>query len=163
MESSPSEQSKGGPVITNSLGTGIALVVAALAAVGLSGGALTRSVRNFPIPISVILCVALIASLAIALLINKTGSAWANVVVYAAAVLLVIAACGAVALGAYSVHEREQPSVSLAAEYGADGKALVTVSVAAAGLSTQDQLVVQILGLRTFTRHQTRQDVRVFV
>ena len=46
----------------------IALFVAALAAIGLTGDVLTRAVRNFPVPISSLLIVTLFAALGLLVL-----------------------------------------------------------------------------------------------
>ncbi len=128
------------------LAAGIGLAVAALAAVGLTGSALTRSVRNFPVYVTFIMCFVLLAALALAL-----SGKFPKLAIPATIALAVTIGAGVV-LGAYSVHQREQPAVLLAGEPEADGSTSVTVTVKGSGLATQDQLDVQVLGLKTFDR-----------
>jgi hypothetical protein len=140
------------PAVTDRVGVpsqltaAIGLAVAALAAVGLTGSALTRSVRNFPLLVSVILWVVLLSALALAF------SGKFPKLAQPAVIVLVVAVCAGVGLGAYSVHQREQPAVLLAGVPEADGSTSVTVTVKGSGLATQDQLDVQVLGLKTFDR-----------
>src|SRR6185312_2578341 len=63
--------------------------------------------------------------------------------------ILVVAVSVTVALGALSVADREQPAITLNAAY-ANGQITLTVESSAAGLSTTDQLAVQVLGLSKF-------------
>jgi hypothetical protein len=126
------------------LAAAIALVVAGLAAVGVTGDALTRAVRNQPKPLAWALTIALAAT---ALVAAALLSGWMGRV---GVVVLAAAAVWAVWLGAFSVAEREQPLVALSSTSESTGVRTLTVEVSAAGLPTNEQVLVQVVGIKKF-------------
>lgn len=144
--------------ITPVLAGAVALFVAALAAVGVTGDVLTRAVRNFPFAISGFLVVLLLATLGFFFSLNNndngygsTRSVHRNAILKRRYIALaLIAVCSCIIAGAISVSDREQPAISLHASYGG-GQVTLTVDSSASGLSTTDQLTVQVLGLSVFS------------
>lgn len=140
------DSGNGGPALGGPLAAAVALVVAVLAAIGVSGELLARAVRNDPNK----LAVSVIAILVI------TGS-WLARNLYLAGQklgllplgLLILTLCGVVLLGAQSVAEREIPPVSLSAS---TEQSLVTVDVVAtaAGVPSYTDVLVQVIALREF-------------
>lgn len=124
----------------------VALVVAALAAVGVSGDALTRAVRNEPQPLAWAVTIALAAAVVVAALVSRK---W---VVGLGLFVILIAAIWAVWLGAWSVANREQPLVALSLSSEDTGSRTLTVEVSASGLRTTDEILVQVIGLKKFTQ-----------
>jgi hypothetical protein len=156
------------------LAAAIALVVAGLAAVGVSGDTLTRAVRNEPEKItwSIVVALGAAAALVVLSLIDKRWNAWWKhpsppprkwpwvgvVVAGLLAVLgvllvatIVVASAEAMLTGANQVTDREQPLVSLQAATDDQGLTTITIDVRATGLQTTDQLLVQVIGLTEFT------------
>jgi len=124
----------------------IALVVAGLAAVGVTGDALTKAVRNEPQLLAAAVTIALAATvLAAAFLLS-------NWVVRLGLFGLLGAVVWAVWLGATSVADREQPLVSLSSTSEATGNRTLTVEVSASGLRTSDEILVQVVGIKKFTQ-----------
>jgi hypothetical protein len=141
------------------LATVIALVVAGLAAIGLTGESLLRAVRNHPVLIS--LCVGLAVLGAVIFVIaqliqaekpdNKTPI-WIGVTVVGLGLI------SSVLVGAFAVGARERPSVTLQATpvaaapsaASAGSKACLielTITARAASLPTNNELMVQVIGL----------------
>jgi hypothetical protein len=157
--------------LSPTLSASIALVVAGLAAVGVTGEALTRAIRNEPWPLAGTIIVALISALLLVLIHTRTprpksrrrrrhGTArpaerstikergpWLEP---ALLTVLVIAVAMSVVLGARSIADREQPFVSLQAAEDDKGWVTLTVDIKGAGLRTTDQLLVQVIGLTEF-------------
>jgi hypothetical protein len=156
------------------LAAAIALVVAGLAAVGVSGDTLTRAVRNEPEEITKWIIVALSAAAALVgvSLAEKRWNAWWKhpsppprrwpligvVVVGLLAVLgvglvatIVFASAKAMETGANQLTDREQPLVSLQAATDEQRLTTVTIDVRATGLPTTDQMLVQVVGMTEFS------------
>jgi len=155
---SPPESTEPGPgggdeaKLTKLLSGTVAVFVAALAAVGVTGDILTRAVRNYPILISVLLITTIVATLGFFTASNNSRrSPDRQRVIKLRYLLIIITATSATIIaGALSVALREHPGIALQADY-ADGQVTLTVESKAAGLSTTDQLSVQVLGLSRFS------------
>ena len=138
------EQESNSPIkIPASLAAIAALLVASLGMVGVSGEILTRSVRNKP---------EMFGAIAAALLLTVGWStAWrlrqdriTGVTVGVVTVLL----AATVGLGAMSVSDREVPRIALSSEI--DGNSIVvTVDASAAGLASNEDMLVQVHGIRS--------------
>jgi cytochrome c oxidase subunit IV len=137
------------------LAAAIALVVAGLAAVGVTGVTLTRAVRNEPmIAWSIILALVAAGLLVLVSLMGKQSAPVSLVLLAPLRLLLltVIVAATALAIwtGARSINDREQPLVSLQAATDEQHMTTITIDVQATGLQTTDQLLVQLIGLTEF-------------
>jgi hypothetical protein len=202
-----------GSGLPSSLAAAVALLVAGLAAIGLTGDALLRAVRNQPGWLSASLIVALLGGgiFAFAQLwpprsaasgtastasntetdtttsttkantdagtieknhttTSKTEtseaepkSRWRQWMALAGLMILLLGVAWAVILGATSISDRERPLLTLqsgpvlAAAKGArgafaGGSIEVTVTVRAVGMTTSNDVAVQVLGLRQFTQ-----------
>ncbi|GMA84825.1 hypothetical protein GCM10025868_00750 [Angustibacter aerolatus] len=152
----PARSSDGGrDPLPPTLAAAVALVVAALAAVGVSGDLLARTVRNHPVAIAAVVVVALLA-FAVPAVAASTG--WA---VRAAIVLVVVAACWAAAAGARAAgSDREQPRVSLTAATTASATTL-TVDASANGLRSRDNMLVQVQGVTDWPADSADRDLQV--
>ena len=133
--------------IPPALAAGAALVVAVFASVGVSGGLLTRAVRNHPFLMALIVVGALgiacrVSTIAIKKQTPDRGLIWA---VWGLTAVLVCA----VALGAYSLTEREYPRVSLSSTSD-DKFVTVTISATGSGLRSKEGMLLQVHGLTTF-------------
>jgi hypothetical protein len=122
----------------------IALIVAALAAVGVSGGALTRAVRNDPTTIALLVIVLLVA-VAVPVVASVRGSR----AIAGSVIVLVLVLCATVWTGARSVGEREQPRVALSASTK-DQVTTITVIASGSGLKSNQDMLVQMQGLEGF-------------
>ncbi len=132
--------------VSPEIAAAVALLVAALAAVGVSGALLARAVRNSPGLMALVVSVAILVP-AVALV----GSAW-RAQRHGLAILtgvLALAGIYAVLFGAASLALSETPSVSASAELTENGY-LVTVDAKAAGLRADQDMLVQLQGLATF-------------
>lgn len=145
-------KNEGGFSPTQVLTAVVALFVAALAAVGVTGDILTRAVRNYPIAISALLIVTLLATLGFFTVdLSESRSGDRKKVLRGRHVMGIVASiCATILLGALSVADREQPGIALQATYSG-GQVTLTVESNAAGLATKDQLSVQVLGLSKFS------------
>lgn len=134
------------------LAASAALIVAVLGAVGVSGDALTRAVRNNPLPLGVVIVLVLVVVGATTAYLNR-----ANRVVAFAFGILTALLVATVALGADALGEREQPSVSLSGKTDGD---LVTVTVKASGssLKSKETMLVQIHALERFPEDSEESD-----
>jgi hypothetical protein len=141
------------------LATVIAVVVAALAAVGLTGQPLLRAMRNNPRGIAAIFAIAALGALLFLLgQLATTDGASGNNLKYGGVVIITIAIIFAVAAGATASKRRELPLVTLQAapvalpsgaptgEFGS-GMTEVTVRARAVNLTTDNNLLVQVIGL----------------
>jgi hypothetical protein len=140
-------ENKKGLEIPPALAASAALVVAVFASVGVSGGLLTRAVRNHPLPMAIIV----VGTLAIAcwvstIAINRRKAErvlrWP---VWGLTALLIFA----VVLGVFSLTKREFPRVSLSST--SDGNlTTVTISATGSGLRSREGMLLQVHGLATF-------------
>ena len=131
------------PTVPTAFAAAIAVVVAALAAVGVEGDFLTRAVRNFPGLMALLYIAAMTAvGLPAALWLYKHGR---RTFAVGSALLVVIASFG-VLIGARSVSDREQPSVTLSSSEQ-DGVVTITVVANATSLRTIDTMLVRVLAL----------------
>ena len=143
------------PSVPPSLAAAVALVVAALAAVGVSGDHLARAARNDPGGFAWLMTAALAAVGVPTVLLMVRQRRWS---VAAAVAVLVVVAGVAVHLGAGSMSVREQPRLAVEASSTANGTS-ITIQASASGLrSDEDMLVrargVQILPEPTFRRSE---------
>ncbi len=144
------QQGEGAPrfEVSPALAGAIALVVAGLAAVGVSGGLLARAVRNAPGLMAAVVSMAiLVPGIALAVGQWRSHRRAAAVGIGALAVVSVYA----VLLGAASLVLQENPSVSVSAERTSDGYQ-ATVDARAAGLRADGDMLVQLVGLREFPK-----------
>jgi hypothetical protein len=164
--------SKGHTALPPGLAAAIALVVAGLAAVGVTGDALTKAVRNEPGALGAAVILALAASVLLAVTtvfvrpsstrnVNikarlklwsrdfwKTGNSWVTIGLMA----LLAGVAWAILLGASSVADREQPLVTLSFTSERTGNRMLTIHVSASSLRTSEQILVQVIGLSKFTQ-----------
>ncbi|HEX8497069.1 MAG TPA: hypothetical protein VF661_07725 [Actinomycetales bacterium] len=132
----------------------LALVVAALAAVGVSGDLLTRTVRNHPGAIATVVVAALLAFGVPAIALART---WA---VRLPLLVLTGAAVGGVIAGAFaSARDREQPRVSVAAASTASATSL-TIEASANGLRSRDDMLVQVQAVERWPDELAGSDVQ---
>jgi hypothetical protein len=146
------------------LAAAIALVVAGLAAVGVTGDALTKAVRNEPGFLAAAVILALAASVLLAVttvlvrpsrtrnLLSRSFWKTRNFWMIIGLVALLAGVAWAVLLGASSVGDREQPLVTLTSTSERTGYRTLTVQVSATGLRTSEEVLVQVIGLNTFTQ-----------
>jgi hypothetical protein len=124
----------------------IALVVAGLAAVGVSGGLLARAVRNAPGLMTLVVSMAILIPASWLVRSNWTGGRRpVSVLLF----VLALASVYAVSLGAASLVLQETPSVSASAERTDDGYT-ASVEAKAAGLRADGDMLVQIVALDDF-------------
>jgi len=147
----PDDDDASGFQVSPALAGAVALVVAGLAAVGVSGDLLTRAVRNQPamMAATVSLAVLCAAGAVVVTLVRARRPGTAAVV----GILACISAF-AVMLGAASLDVRETPVVSasvVATDTGYD----VTVTARASGLRSDDDMLVQLQALRSFPEDAT--------
>ncbi len=148
----PKAPSGGGPpgtppfTLPPALAAAIALVVAGLAAVGVTGDALTRAVRNQPGQLAAAVIIALAATVLVAAVLLR------NLIAGLGLLVLLVAVAWAVWLGAASVADREQPLVALSSTSESSGIRTLTVEVSASGLRTTDQILVQVIGIKKFAQ-----------
>jgi hypothetical protein len=126
---------------TPGLAATAALLVAVLGAVGVTGEALTRAVRNHPVGMTAV--VALVLTTAAVPVFLALRARWTHVLALA---LLLLGLVSALALGATSVAEREQPRVELSSSTS-DGITTVTVDASGSSLQSEADMLVQLLGL----------------
>jgi hypothetical protein len=168
MADTPDGPQSGFPTV---LTAALAFVVAGLAAIGLTGDALLRAVRNSPRWIAVWFTLALIGAGIFVLgqlwprktTANENAAkttrftvAWVLGIIGLA--LFVGATSAAIWFGAYAVHDRELPLVTLQAAPVAaapsaasgrwtEGTIEVTITARAVGMTTKNDLLVQVVGL----------------
>src|SRR6266542_1846404 len=115
----------------------VVLVVAALAAVGITGDFVPRMVRDEPNFVKSFMWIALAGAAVIALAAvlrstSESGSSrWGLWLGFSGAVVVLVATAWAVSLGASSVADREQPRVVLSAATGENN--VVTINVYVSG------------------------------
>lgn len=130
------------------LAAGLAVLVAALAAVGVSGGALQRAVRNEPgWFILVFTSAVLLATVMAVAFFRRSGRGLPAVV---ASVVIGALAAFSMVLGAASLDVREKPAVSLSAARTATGGLVVTVNATGSGLRADEDMLVQLRALERF-------------
>ncbi|MEV6527489.1 hypothetical protein AB0M43_36745 [Longispora sp. NPDC051575] len=164
----PEEEKQGekGFTLPTALAASLALLVAAFAVVGVSGGLLTRAVRNQPEDLAQIFVFGLVVAgvaASVVILGAAVATRWAafngvkGIVVVVAVLALTAGAVRAVQVGANSVAEREQPFVSMSLDpKGKDTElSVVTVEVSGAGLRNIDQLLIQVIALTKFRHPDT--------
>jgi hypothetical protein len=135
------------------LAAAIALVVAGLAAVGVTGDALTRAVRNQPDHLAYAVILALAASVLLAVTTVLVMPSWARTLLVTVGLLALLGGVAwAVRLGAMSIADREQPLITLSTTSERTGNRTLTVQVSASGLRTTDEILVQVIGLKKFTQ-----------
>jgi hypothetical protein len=137
----------------------IALVVAGLAAIGVTGDPLLRAVRNHPILISICLGIAVLgAAVFVFAQLAPADAGWKQGFVYGGVIGVGVAIIGSIVLGALTVDDLERPSVTLqaapvaAAPSGASagwgsGTIELTITARASSLTSDNELMVQIIGL----------------
>lgn len=137
-----------------SVGAAVTLVVAALAAVGVSGDYVPRLVRDQPATVATVMWIALAGAVLIAAAValasaelNEAYSWVPSVVGFVGAFVVLGSAFWAVDLGTDSISDREQPRAVLSAATVGD---VVTVSVDAHGssLTLSETMLVQVIGLK---------------
>ncbi len=133
----------------------IALVVAGLAAVGVSGGLLARAVRNAPGLMTLVVSMAIL--IPALWLVRSNWQAGRRPVAFLLLVLS-LASVYAVFLGAASLVLQETPSVSASAERTDDGYT-ASVEAKAAGLRADGDMLVQFVALDDFPEDGTFPDV----
>lgn len=125
------------------LAAAVALVVAAFAAVGVAGELLTRAVRNSPewmaTFVTVAFAIVAVATVAQMRRRDQRAARWA-------VVLLTLVVGAAVFFGAFTVSDREKPSIAMSAS--TDNR-VTTISVvaSASSLRTNEGMQVQVFGL----------------
>jgi hypothetical protein len=129
----------------------VTLVVAALAAVGITGDFVPRMVRDEPNFVKAFMWIALAGAAVIALAVVLRGT-WGLWLGFGGAIVVLVATAWAVSLGASSVADREQPRVVLSAATGEHDVVTISVDVSGAGLRPRDDMLVQVLGLKTLGR-----------
>lgn len=138
------EENDPGFELPGGIAAAVALVVAGLAAVGVSGGMLVRAVRNAPGAMAFLLAFVVLAAFAVPVLSSARkkhlGVALVLGLIGGAAVL-------AIFLGAASVDDRDQPSVAVTTTTSAAGIVTVKVKATANGLRSQEDMLVQIQGI----------------
>lgn len=143
------------PTWPPALAAALALGVGALAAVGLTGDSLLRAVRNSPFLIAFSLVLALVGA-AVFVMAKQSGFKMAGLVAS------IVAAAALIGLGAWAVWNQEIPLVSVQAgpvtappsaapSAFKNGNIEVTVGARAAGLETTDSLIVQVIGIESYT------------
>jgi hypothetical protein len=182
-ENEPDKKAKDEPdkkaSFPTALTTAIALVVAGLAAIGLTGEPLLRAVRNSPGFISIFVGGAIVGA---AIFVIDQFSEPADKYKRRGVILIVLAIIASIFTGAYAVKQRERPQVTLqavpiagalsAASAGSSSAASagpsnaasagppsaasagsksdtieITVTARAASLTTNNELMVQVIGL----------------
>jgi hypothetical protein len=130
--------------IPPALAGGTALVVAALAAVGVSGGVLTRTVRNEPQTIAkLVIAALLIVAIPTLVLVRKR-------LLVALCLLALLGVLGTtVWVGAESVAEREQPRVALSASTKGQ-VTTITINASGTGLKSKQDMLVQLQAVTSF-------------
>jgi hypothetical protein len=169
------------------VGATLALVVGALAAVGVTGDYIVRTVRDQPDAFSNIMRAALAGAALIAVGVtigsfvsqskgtgtatasetppttpssppattplppaNRPGANAGRALALVGALVVIVAAYFAVLVGTTSVHNPDQPRLVMSS---ATSENIVTINVDAksSGLSPDDELLVQIIGIKTFS------------
>ncbi len=139
----PRDDTKGFSVPT-SLAAGVALLVSALAALGVSGDILTRAVRNAALWL-VVVVIGILFAMALPLWMSRTRVGWK-----VAVGVLVVGLSVGVGVGAHSVNKREQPSITIVPVQDAVGNITVTVEAKASSLRVEESMLVQVVGLKAF-------------
>ena len=128
--------------LTAPLAAAAALTVGVLASVGVSGGLLTRAVRNNPDEMAAVAsAVLLIVGLAVVLAFRGSPF-WAATT----ALLLLPVLVSVVFLGAGSLNDRELPRIAISMELD-DDYALVSVEASASSMPSSDKMLVQVIAL----------------
>jgi hypothetical protein len=130
--------------IPPALAAAAALIVAVLAAVGVSGDALTRAVRNDPIPLATVIILVLLVVGTTTAILNRAKRILALAVTLLTALLATTVFLGALALG-----EREQPSVSLSSQVD-ESRIAVTIHASGSSLKSKEDMLVQLQALEHF-------------
>lgn len=144
MPAAAKEGDKEGFTLPPALGAAVAVVVAVLAAVGVSGDLLTRAVRNRPYELGgVIVAVLVLVGATVAWLSRRKPAA--AFVIAALTVLLAIA----VGVGARSIVDREQPLVTLTSQF-TEQFIEITVTASGSGLRSDEDMLVQLQALSSF-------------
>lgn len=134
------------------IAAGLALAVSVLAAVGLTGGTLTRAIRNDPGRIAWILTVIVVVSAVVGIVFvlsrgDRRPKNWLS----ATAIVVIAVALGAlIRSGSESVKEREFPALALSV-VSSDGRSEVTVEASGSSLKTDEDMLVQLVGVRGAT------------
>lgn len=136
-----------GFAISPALAATVALLVAGLAAVGVSGELLARAVRNEPVHFAGALTLALLA--VTVLVVRPLWRAGKRGPAVGIGVVCLLAV-GAIVLGAASLDVREKPAISVSAEPSDSGGFVVTVDARTAGLRSDEDLLVQVVALRNY-------------
>ncbi|MEZ5181793.1 MAG: hypothetical protein R2702_07970 [Acidimicrobiales bacterium] len=147
------DQSGGTSPIT--IAAAIAISTAALTAIGLSGDALTRAIRNDPGGLGTPLrwTVALAGAATAAALLTKVASASSNAQRAVAAVSAVVVlgitvtTFGLIGNGIEAIQRRDEPSVTVSSATE-EGVATLTVTGKGTGLASSSSMLVQLVGLR---------------
>lgn len=155
-------------LVPGALTAAVALVAAALAALGLTGEALLRAVRNSPSVIALVVSLAVLGAATFALSsfwlakspkkeVRTKQSCMVFVFSFAGLLVMVAAVLTAVWVGAAAVAARELPQVTLGAgpsKSGPTGKGAagpssieITVTAEAANMVTGNDLLIQVVGL----------------
>jgi hypothetical protein len=139
VDSAPAKEDGKTPEADHSpaLAAAVGLVVAGLAAVGVSGGVLVRAVRDQPALMAG--CVS--AALAIGAIATMVALRRLSIALIVA--LLAVTSIFTVLVGAASLDERAQPSISLGA-VAHEGYITVTVEASTTGLRSSEDMLVQL-------------------
>jgi hypothetical protein len=144
--SAPPEEPKLPPTVVG----GVALITAALASVGLSGGTLTRAVRNDPdkMALAIALFVAGVSVMTAIAIIGRLWLAVSTLVIAGGVISLVF-------IGADAVSEREQPRVALSSTT-ADGVTTIKVVASGSGLASDEDMLVQLEAMPAYPLNRAR-------
>lgn len=134
-----------GFALSPALAGSLALVLAALGTIGLSGEGLLRAVRNHPAQMGWAVGLTLIST---GLLTLPWGRKRSTAVQRALNVVLIGGVVWAIALGSVSLRAREVPSVTIQGAEDGKGKVTLTIEGKGQSLRTDEQLQVQVLGLK---------------
>lgn len=141
------DQDKSSFSIPTTLAGAVALVVAALAAVGVGGAVLVRAVRNQPFQMAAIFVLAIFLAAIPAVVGLVRRKAYLSAVALG---FLALVAMGAVVVGAKSLEDREMPSVSVSISND-DGMTTIMVEASGYSLRSTEDMLVQVVGLPAFS------------
>ena len=131
------------------LALGVTLVVAVLGALGIQGDLLTRMVRNVPIFVSIAFALVLVG-LAIPFFASQASDRTKRWLTGVSAGLVVAGALVTVGVAAFSMTEREQPTLAIAPTWSteAPGEATLEIKASASSLRTDEDLLLRVIGLK---------------
>ncbi len=128
---------------------GVALVVAVLGALGIQGDLLTRMVRNLPIVVSAAFILILLG-LTLPYMVRERGAVAQHRLGILAVILVVVGAGATVGVAAYSMSEREQPTLAIAPTWSTEvpGEATLAITASASSLRTSENVLLRVIGMK---------------